>query len=93
MDESINGNSSGERPRKRVTRALSNPGRLRRFIAIAACFAFGINFLLAQVSLDSAREGEASAIQVIQVWTPHIYYAVLITGVAVALYIYSRSHD
>lgn len=76
--------------------ARSDQSRIQRFrigIGIAACIGFAINFVMAQITLMSARGGDASAIQIIQVWTPHIYYAILITGIAVALYIASRSMD
>jgi hypothetical protein len=58
-----------------------------------ACIALGINLFLAVTSIESARDSDASAVQIIQVWVPHIYYAVLITGFAIALYIFTRAED
>lgn len=65
----------------------------RKAIAIAAILAFAINLLLALNVTSSAQGSEASAVQVIQVWVPHIYYAILITGVTVALYVWTRASD
>jgi hypothetical protein len=77
-------------------RGIDVPSLARVFRALVGALAIGaftVNFMLAQWSIHDARESDASAIQIVQVWTPHIYYAILITGVAVALYVASRLVD
>lgn len=65
----------------------------RAVISVIALLSFGLNLALAQWSIADARDADASAIQIIQVWTPHIYYAVVIVGIAVVLYILTRAFD
>ncbi len=87
------GDSHQQQPRPPLpppARIWADPPRLRRLTGVIALLAFAVNLGLAQLTINDARSGEVSAVQIIQVWTPHIYYAILITGVAVAIYIYSR---
>jgi ABC-type transport system involved in cytochrome c biogenesis permease subunit len=58
-----------------------------------ACVALGINLGLAVMSIESARDADASAERIIQIWVPHIYYAALITGFAISLYMMTRAED
>ena len=62
----------------------------RVIIGIGAMIALAINYWTVQGDVESARISGASAIQIIQIWTPHLYYGVMIIGIAIALYIVSR---
>lgn len=38
-------------------------------------------------------EQQASAIQIVQLWTPHLYYMIVIIGLTIAAYIITRGFD
>ena len=92
-DTPAHGQGEGGGPPSFTTSNVRRSLSLRKLVGVAAMIAFAINLALAQLTLSDARGGDVSAVQIIQIWTPHIYYAVLITGVAIALYIYSRAEE
>ena len=65
----------------------------RRIIAIISILALVAEFVVAQADIQSGTDQQASAIQIIQLWTPHLYYLLLIIGVTIALYIWTRATE
>ncbi len=50
-----------------------------------------IEVVVAVVDVNSAEDKGASAIQIVQVWTPHLYAMMTIIGITIALYIVTRA--
>jgi hypothetical protein len=67
--------------------------RVRNLIGVVMLLAIGVIVLAANADVDAAREGDASAIQIIQVWTPNIFYMITVIGIGIAFYIITRIED
>ena len=79
-------------PQSTVQRILSRPTEQwsRLVIGGLGVLALGYKYMAAQNDEDAAFAGEASAVQFIQVYTPHIFDAMVIIGVMIGLYIVTR---
>lgn len=74
-------------------RVFSYAAGARVLIGIGGIIGLGYQYNRAQADMDKAEKAEASAVQVVQLWTPHIFYAILIIGIVISLYIISRYSD
>jgi len=66
---------------------------VRPILGIVTIVALILEASLATGDASIASDGEASAIQIIQLWTPHLYYVMLIIGISIACYIWTRAYD
>lgn len=65
----------------------------RFLIGIGGLASLGVEYHTANHDADNASKVGASAIQIVQVWTPHLFNAMLIIGVTLTLYVLSRAFD
>lgn len=65
--------------------------RARLAIGVVATLAIAHRIYAAEQDMDNARDFDASAIQIVQLWTPHLFYMMAIIGAMIAFYIMSRS--
>jgi len=66
---------------------------LRVAIGVVGLIALAIEYSNAKSDEDLGTAAEASAVQIIQLWTPHLYYVLLIVGAMVGCYIITRAWD
>jgi hypothetical protein len=71
----------------------NRPVWARRVIALISILAMIGELIVAQGDISNGTNAQASAIQIIQLWTPHIYYLMLIIGFTIAGYIWTRATD
>lgn len=74
-------------------RAARMARQARVVIGVGGVVALLAEYGAAQSDARAAVDAEASAIQIVQVWTPHLYYALVIVGVMIALYLVTRYAD
>lgn len=74
-------------------RTFSYAAGARVLIGLAGIGGLAYQYNRAQDDADKASTAEASAIQIVQVWTPHLFYAIVIIGIVISLYIASRYAD
>ena len=65
--------------------------RIRLVIGILGLLAIGHRIYVAEQDIEHARGFDPSAIQIVQLWTPHIFYMIAIIGAIIACYVISRS--
>lgn len=66
----------------------------RLLIGLGGAAALLLEYTNAQSDIDRATKvPDISAVQIVQLWTPHIFYAIVIIGVTLALYIATRMAD
>lgn len=51
----------------------------------------GYEFVAARQDADNATKLDASAIQIVQIWTPHLFYMIAIVGAVIAAYVITRA--
>ncbi len=59
-------------------------------IGVLAIIAMGIEYINAHNDAENASDLDASAIQIVQVWTPHLFDMMAVIGVAIGAYIITR---
>lgn len=67
--------------------------QLRPLIGVLTLLAIGHRVYAAESDVSAASNAEASAIQIVQVWTPHLFYMIMIIGIAIAFYVITRVED
>lgn len=59
-------------------------------IGVIMIIVMAAEFYLAESDANDASDAGASAIQIVQVWTPHLFYMMAIIGFGIAAYIITR---
>ena len=72
---------------------MSARNTLRFLAGIGSFFALIVVVVVAVGDVNNAIEADASAVQVIQLYTEYVFYAVIGIGVAIAMYVFSRALD
>jgi hypothetical protein len=70
--------------------------RKRKGIGIGGIVLLIGYYVFAQIDVNGASTAtgaETSAIQVIQLWTPHLFGAIILVGILISLYIWTRAYD
>jgi len=65
----------------------------RIVIGVGMLLALAFVSLAAIGDINSGNKAGASAIQIIQLWTPYIFWAIVIVGAGIAGYILTRALD
>lgn len=76
------------------TRAVfSYAAGARVLIGLAGIGGLAYQYHSAQDDMRLADRADASAVQIVQLWTPHIFYAIVIIGLVMSAYIITRVSD
>jgi len=68
--------------------------RKRKGIGIGGIVLLIGYYVFAQADVSGAGGiSEASAVQVIQLWVPHLFGAIILVGILISLYIWTRAYD